>query len=277
MCGGTLRRVLFAMTYQGLSPRVRGNRVDRGRRCVRQGSIPACAGEPSIHRSLAIDWRVYPRVCGGTCVDGITLSVHTGLSPRVRGNPAERTSARAFSRSIPACAGEPTVIALILNSTKVYPRVCGGTDESSVPQQRHRGLSPRVRGNRRRCIGYAGNHGSIPACAGEPIPNWPTASSWKVYPRVCGGTPPLSGLFTIAMGLSPRVRGNRVGLLLACSWCRVYPRVCGGTHHHDDWYDIGEGLSPRVRGNLTRSSAWALTCGSIPACAGEPLCLLYRL
>ena len=34
------------------------------------------------------------------------------------------------------------------------------------------------------------------------------AMSW-VYPRVCGGTAILDGIYAIAIGLSPRVRGNR--------------------------------------------------------------------
>ena len=59
------------------------------RRCL--GSIPACAGEPSIddHDDLA----------------------------------AEK------SRSIPACAGEPGLVVVPASKIEleVYPRVCGGT------------------------------------------------------------------------------------------------------------------------------------------------------
>ena len=112
--------------------------------------------------------RVYPRVCGGTREEARQRREAEGLSPRVRGNPAERTSARAFSRSIPACAGEPTVIALILNSTKVYPRVCGGTLGGYSIAELDYGLSPRVRGNRDHDPLIQQYVGSIPACAGEP-------------------------------------------------------------------------------------------------------------
>ena len=71
----------------------------------------------------------------------------------------------------------------------------------------------------------------------------------KVYPRVCGGTVAVPVLLAVVYGLSPRVRGNRIGGQLsmlkrrsipACAGepstlCRVrcpasvYPRVCGGT------------------------------------------------
>ena len=91
-----------------------------------------------------------------------------------------------------------------------------------------------------------------------------------VYPRVCGGTlfriPGSSG----AVGLSPRVRGNRGagaspvcghGSIPACagephissdhsSPLQVYPRVCGGTTVLTWLTALERGLSPRVRGNL---------------------------
>ena len=35
----------------------------------------------------------------------------------------------------------------------------------------------------------------------------------KVYPRVCGGTVSLGIHMTVAAGLSPRVRGNRVSVV----------------------------------------------------------------
>ena len=134
--------------------------------------------------------------------------------------------------------------------------------------------------------------GSIPACAGEPAPSAAVTRSAGVYPRVCGGTSPPNPWCSLATGLSPRVRGNRrnrrldgrcFGSIPACAgepllrpWhppnYGVYPRVCGGT----DWMmtepSPDYGLSPRVRGNLEAADARRVHSGSIPACAGEPLC-----
>ena len=70
-----------------------------------------------------------------------------------------------------------------------------------------------------------------------------------VYPRVCGGTKGMVAGANVHVGLSPRVRGNRVavpvfagriGSIPACAGepscensalasAKVYPRVCGGT------------------------------------------------
>ena len=92
------------------------------------------------------------------------------------------------------------------------------------------------------------------------------------------------------LGLSPRVRGNRLSNFFhprsgrsipACAgeprlplvgFCatRVYPRVCGGTPCLPLSSGYSRGLSPRVRGNL-HFNAWSKASHrSIPACAGEP-------
>ena len=92
---------------------------------------------------------------------------------------------------------------------KVYPRVCGGTAYRDVAAALDTGLSPRVRGNRRGRDHDGAGQGSIPACAGEPGRAVPLAGVDRVYPRVCGGTWYRYCVLAGAMGLSPRVRGNR--------------------------------------------------------------------
>ena len=153
------------------------------------------------------------------------------------------------------------------------------------------GLSPRVRGNRHGVDPGAGCHGSIPACAGEPLWTFRISSSPSVYPRVCGGTSRRCSRRLALRGLSPRVRGNRhsriecmssVGSIPACAgeplkvWegsftLTVYPRVCGGTEAGRHESPGRPGLSPRVRGNRWHCHSCQLERGSIPACAGEPM------
>ena len=132
--------------------------------------------------------------------------------------------------------------------------------------------------------------GTIPACTGEPpgrdVGPWlPTD-----YPRVYGGTSAGVAWGSTFIGLSPRVRGNRIGrrtdqptvrTIPACTGepgprsCRPrtgpdYPRVYGGTIDHDGEYNEGQGLSPRVRGNLFVQGLHPPPVGTIPACTGEP-------
>ena len=253
-------------------------------------SIPACAGEPRISAAFGIRAWVYPRVCGGTCNPPRAARNPYGLSPRVRGNRRRLFLPDQKNRSIPACAGEPPHPPSPANSSRVYPRVCGGTLALTIRSREPHGLSPRVRGN----PGAGGEGGaldrSIPACAGEPVVKRGLSMINTVYPRVCGGTRATVTTTPHTAGLSPRVRGNHLfsamavppfGSIPACAGeppsrppCEspheVYPRVCGGTRVKVHGVIITSGLSPRVRGNPIRSFGWSRRRGSIPACAGEP-------
>ena len=90
---------------------------------------------------------VYPRVCGGTYALRLVALAVSGLSPRVRGNLPRCARAGIGSRSIPACAGEPTTREMLDDMLMVYPRVCGGTLGIVSFFAEMDGLSPRVRGN----------------------------------------------------------------------------------------------------------------------------------
>ena len=215
MCGGTIEPPSCLSPSAGLSPRVRGNHSWRNRRIATTMSIPACAGEPPIQRRQSRQCGVYPRVCGGTREVLTAANLNNGLSPRVRGNRHARQCDGEPVRSIPACAGEPSVFVWWLSVCRVYPRVRG--TPYPVPPT-------------------ATAVGSIPACAGEPAGGAGSGGEQGVYPRVCGGTN--------EAWLDGRLRG---------------------------------GLSPRVRGNPIMIITAVAFIGSIPACAGEPLCALTLL
>ena len=212
MCGGTQNPHSDVESLHGLSPRVRGNLENGDGQDEIRRSIPACAGEPRPPgRGRRTQW-VYPRVCGGTLLAVIAEGGRRGLSPRVRGNPKIRAWYEDYQGSIPACAGEPAGRSIGKRIGKVYPRVCGGTSSATQGLTTAKGLSPRVRGNRRASCRRPprSRPRSIPACAGEP-PSCPS-SAWErwVYPRVCGGTGLTISAKAFVGGLSPRVRGNLI-------------------------------------------------------------------
>ena len=192
----------------------------------------------------------------------------------MRGNPYFAGGGIVVTRSIPACAGEPAVVARYNLRKAVYPRVCGGTLAAMYQRVASSGLSPRVRGNLRRPQRRHQPVRSIPACAGEPSASGVRCARHWVYPRVCGGTGNPNASSSARMGLSPRVRGNppppsvpppHSRSIPACAGeprpqsrrgesGKVYPRVCGGTPAGG----AGAGRRPGCH-------RW-----SIPACAGEP-------
>ena len=187
-CGGTIGGRAGRGIGGGLSPRVRGNRVGQTPRGGRQRSIPARAGEPPTPGSSGAIPTVYPRACGGTPPRSGQRRVHAGLSPRVRGNHAQRVGEQPGLGSIPARAGEPAVLRASRVVAVVYPRACGGTKWGKFLSHRGSGLSPRVRGNPSENEGLNQDQGSIPARAGEPGWSCSKSHAQKVYPRACGGT-----------------------------------------------------------------------------------------
>ena len=210
-CGGTRQPCHRRRGIRGLSPRVRGNHWAVPSATRFAGSIPARAGEPRAGAPPTPASPVYPRACGGTPRIRVGNGLCEGLSPRVRGNRHDARTRVMHIRSIPARAGEPPRSSRLTSGSPVYPRACGGTSWFTASTIRLSGLSPRVRGNRKRPHRSGGTWRSIPARAGEPGTAPPASRETPVYPRACGGTPLPTRISTLRVGLSPRVRGNRAG------------------------------------------------------------------
>ena len=206
---------------------------------------------------------------GGTEAEAAAKAAAEGLSPRVRGNQRHWRAEGDYSRSIPACTGEPSGPSRTWAWATVYPRVYGGTPPHLESEDCITGLSPRVRGNHYDSPTDGVEDGSIPACTGEPPSQQCEGSPLQVYPRVYGGTGVMVIREGLLWGLSPRVRGNRFGRQAGPCFCRsipactgepqsvsaaisplaVYPRVYGGTCLLRLVKKAQIGLSPRVRGN----------------------------
>ena len=269
--GGTLFVYVGDELRSGLSPPTRGNLYRWGLVHPRRGSIPAHAGEPRAGARYPICVRVYPRPRGGTLTSPIKRRLAPGLSPPTRGNRRRRRCGRAFSRSIPAHAGEPWACGCHPEEPSVYPRPRGGT-KLHVNLSRHwGGLSPPTRGNPGDGMGRR-------------------AGRVAVYPRPRGGTFMRFPLCDLSAGLSPPTRGNHIPPIIAHSdggsipahageprgggfgarRSRVYPRPRGGTVFVNARAVRPLGLSPPTRGNPVSGVDGVQRLGSIPAHAGEP-------
>ena len=275
---------------EGLSPRVRGIllHVPAGRRQRR--SIPACTGNPSWTAPTTAYGRVYPRVYGESQTRKPVAMGIQGLSPRVRGILPDAVADWWWSRSIPACTGNPPATRFDSRTSTVYPRVYGESTVQPLAIRPSPGLSPRVRGIRAAASPDHRHGGSIPACTGNPSTSRSRRWSAAVYPRVYGESYPNNSQGNRGRGLSPRVRGIRrptstspgnPGSIPACTGnpparctavrrCRVYPRVYGESLGDRLAARRRTGLSPRVRGIHSGRRVCRRCCGSIPACTGNP-------
>ena len=275
----------------GLSPRARGNPDELTPKENLFGSIPTCAGKPIGQGDPRRGGGVYPHVRGETLSAWTRRAALAGLSPRARGNPVTGRAEGAWGRSIPTCAGKPSVQSGSGSASGVYPHVRGETCACPVAPVAVPGLSPRARGNRRQLRARQASVGSIPTCAGKPEAPLKRSCRGRVYPHVRGETEYQMPVIILDKGLSPRARGNRlheveslflVGSIPTCAgkpiarcplrrrdW--VYPHVRGETRTRPVPRTARMGLSPRARGNHEQVGHVPETAGSIPTCAGKPL------
>ena len=210
--GGTSPFPSSGPPTRGLSPRGRGNPSPAYKPTKILRSIPAWAGEPAGPAVEDLKRKVYPRVGGGTLQRLQRVAQDEGLSPRGRGNHPRGKGLVSRVRSIPAWAGEPSPRCPAATGKPVYPRVGGGTLQTSAPNLTLRGLSPRGRGNPGRLAALGPVRRSIPAWAGEPLSLVRLWAEIPVYPRVGGGTVFTFAANAVVTGLSPRGRGNPADL-----------------------------------------------------------------
>ncbi len=274
----------------GLSPRLRGNRLQGRARGQGVGSIPALTGKPATVRHFDPPSRVYPRAYGETSAQGWRGWVLRGLSPRLRGNLLKSSFGSPSHRSIPALTGKPARPRDRGLAAQVYPRAYGETSGGPGASTTTTGLSPRLRGNRELLVAGNGEPRSIPALTGKPEYHRRIEAIERVYPRAYGETLACRHSLPQERGLSPRLRGNRlqgrargqgVGSIPALTgkpemhvfryWKRwVYPRAYGETLGGVNTVEKLNGLSPRLRGNPARAISATSAARSIPALTGKP-------
>ena len=247
VCGEASGIEAAPKSWPGPSPRVRGS-LETSRAAARiVRSIPACAGKPSPLPPVVDLRRVHPRVCGEAAPENHLVACAWGPSPRVRGSLVSTDAGRSAARSIPACAGKPTVLGSNAPLGRVHPRVCGEAVHARWRLDGLKGPSPRVRGSPIVVAGVGRKMGSIPACAGKPYLVLLVNPEPRVHPRVCGEACTSARPTSLRPGPSPRVRGSHArvayphlhdGSIPACAgkpervtgdvWFeRVHPRVCG--------------------------------------------------
>ncbi len=171
---------------QGRSPRARGSQGVRHRAAWAWGSIPACAGQPSFPCYWSWPRQVDPRVRGAAHWSAALRLACGGRSPRARGSLFSRLLHMPTAGSIPACAGQPLNSLPFFLPSWVDPRVRGAARGLHAASGSRQGRSPRARGSLPLRANSKFIPGSIPACAGQPLPCRCTSNRLGVDPRVRG-------------------------------------------------------------------------------------------
>ena len=109
----------------GSSPRMRGIRFRGPRTAAPARFIPAHAGNSAPGAFPHLREQVHPRACGEFGGLGDAVEESDGSSPRMRGIPASESMRHAYSRFIPAHAGNSEESGIVRFDAKVHPRACG--------------------------------------------------------------------------------------------------------------------------------------------------------
>ena len=193
----------------GPSPLTRGSRRADGAEVPLKRSIPAHAGQPSRAAAGSSCRWVHPRSRGAATSTREASSAVWGPSPLTRGSHTGQPGQQFSIRSIPAHAGQPMGVELTWAEYAVHPRSRGAAKALRMALQGAAGPSPLTRGSRIQCTQRTPHHRSIPAHAGQPIPDTIAAGGAEVHPRSRGAAVVVPHGAAAAGGPSPLTRGSR--------------------------------------------------------------------
>ena len=153
---------------------------------LRQGIIPALAGNTCRAARVGFRTRDHPRACGEHRAAGLEAALPPGSSPRLRGTRCRRCRLPRRLGIIPALAGNTSDPFCKTSVRRDHPRACGEHKRSGRHRDGTPGSSPRLRGTRSPSpIGWWCGR-IIPALAG----NTPVSPLMSVilrdHPRACG-------------------------------------------------------------------------------------------
>ncbi len=192
----------------GLSPLARGTQRGLMSALNHHRFIPAGAGNTMLPSFTPFLISVYPRWRGEHNRPYEDHWHGGGLSPLARGTHPEINGDGAFTRFIPAGAGNTSNCCNGQRSHAVYPRWRGEHCLGGGSAQPRNGLSPLARGTRGNSFLDAALLRFIPAGAGNTLPSLVDEKSITVYPRWRGEHGGRIFYIPTVRGLSPLARGT---------------------------------------------------------------------
>ena len=196
---------------------------------LRNGIIPAYAGNTIRTRSDTASSRDHPRVCGEHEWSKMTKESVSGSSPRMRGTLRAPTGRSLHVGIIPAYAGNTYNPYPCGTGDRDHPRVCGEHSSIARATSLRPGSSPRMRGTQRQSFRSDFRIGIIPAYAGNTGGERIVDDGLWDHPRVCGEHYWIGISHVFSWGSSPRMRGT---LTLSTSTLTLYgiiPAYAGNT------------------------------------------------
>ena len=273
----------------GSSPHARGTRlrVLHGLDVLR--FIPACAGNAREACRTMGAAAVHPRMRGERIRRGRSGKLHVGSSPHARGTRLNRVIDVFITRFIPACAGNAWLRSMRCRPSSVHPRMRGERQFWADSGRRRYGSSPHARGTPHGIRWFENPIRFIPACAGNAERSSGLCGQQTVHPRMRGERAPALAEPARRVGSSPHARGTLRGVLYRLTGRRfipacagnaqrasflelqkpVHPRMRGERSGLGSRTPAGSGSSPHARGTQLFARQDVRMLRFIPACAGN--------
>ena len=258
---------------------------------MRQGIIPALAGNTKTPTFFKSACRDHPRACGEHVEELDRFMSQQGSSPRLRGTLLIAFLGIMLFGIIPALAGNTRYCRQYMATVGDHPRACGEHATDANAMLPIKGSSPRLRGTRALLAMSVNRVGIIPALAGNTVDVHRSSLMMRDHPRACGehhwalrsrspwtgssprlrGTPRRPPVVRQIRGIIPALAGNTMRACSPANSARDHPRACG--EHLAEWQaDMrSRGSSPRLRGTPVAWRVVPIRRGIIPALAGNTL------
>ena len=230
-CGANWKRPWRNYPKPGSSPRMRGKLLFC--HCVSSllRIIPAHAGQTRTIPAPPRQKADHPRACGANCANESALSAVVGSSPRMRGKPCLCCEEPAYTRIIPAHAGQTPSPETCGRPRTDHPRACGANYTADRTPCKRCGSSPRMRGKRFENRQIVRRQRIIPAHAGQTDRPASSSTTRSDHPRACGAN--VSGFPSrdVNAGSSPRMRGKPMLAIVRHLRVRIIPAHAGQTYY----------------------------------------------
>ena len=178
-------------------------------------------------RPLSLE--AHPRACGENPDADRLFGEPAGSSPRMRGKRPQLLAQRVNPRLIPAHAGKTRIHKPPFVAGSAHPRACGENSSWEAESVCAAGLSPRMRGKRRKHNHRRVPRGLIPAHAGKTLRREPGQMLRGAHPRACGENLKFGSVGSEMEGSSPRMRGKRERLIPFPVFSGLIPAHAGKT------------------------------------------------
>ena len=159
--------LIFSSIALGSSPLARGTRVNVHIPGLRNGLIPARAGNTHPTESTRSRPRAHPRSRGEHISWAISALRCGGSSPLARGTPFNEGVKIVGAGLIPARAGNTTTRCIVPCFCRAHPRSRGEHSQEGRGGTHRGGSSPLARGTRTKSSPWHDHEGLIPARAGN--------------------------------------------------------------------------------------------------------------